>query len=362
MIERVRTALGRPADAAWSAPGRVNLIGEHTDYNDGLVLPFAIGRSLTVAAARRADDEVRFHSLDREGDDPSWLTYPRAVEKLVRSEGLDVSGADVVIASDIPIGAGLSSSAALEVGVALTLSTLAGAEPDPFRVAALCRRAEEEIVGVPTGIMDQLACLLGRAGHALLIDTRSLETEAIPLPLEDAGLRILVVDTAVPRSLRASGYGDRRRECAEAARALGLSSLRDASALDVESASLDETLLRRARHVVSENQRVVEVAALLREGRLDEVGAFLTASHASLRDDFEVSTPELDAAVFCALQAGALGARMIGGGFGGSAIALCRSLDEPTVTRAIQDGFDDAGFRPPRIFDVQPSNGATSIL
>jgi len=340
----------------------VNLIGEHTDYNDGFVLPFAIGRSLSVAAARRPDGELHFRSLDRDPGDTSWLTYPRAVEKLVRGEGVDLPGADVVVASDVPIGAGLSSSAALEVGVALTLFTLAGVEPDPVDVAVLCRRAEEEIVGVPTGIMDQLACILGRVGHALLLDARSLETEAIPLPLGDAGLGILVFDTGVPRSLRTSGYGDRRRECDEAARALGVSSLRDVSARRVEDAALEETLLRRARHVVSENERVLKAVELLREGRLDEVGRLLTASHASLRDDFEVSTAELDAAVSSALDGGALGARMVGGGFGGSAIALCRSADIPGVTEAVEAEFRESRFRPPRIFEVHPSNGAAAIV
>jgi galactokinase len=362
VIDALRAALGQPPDTVWRAPGRVNLIGEHTDYNDGFMLPLAIELSLVVAAVRRPDQELRFRSLGRDAADQAWLAYPRGVAEVLRADGVDVPGADVVIASDVPEGAGLSSSAALEVGVALALFALAGDDPEPTRVARLCRRAEEEIVGMPAGIMDQLVAVLGRAGHALLIDARSLETEPILLPLDEADLTLLVVDTAVPHTLRESAYADRRRECEDAARALGVPALRDVSAVDLEAAALDETLARRARHVVSENERVLTAADLLRGGRLHEVGPLLTASHASLRDDYEVSTPELDTAVACALDAGALGARVTGGGFGGSAIALCASERQAAVTYSVAEGFRAAGFGAPRIFSVRPSDGASRIV
>jgi len=353
---------GRPPTGVWRAPGRINLIGEHTDYNDGWVLPAAIELGVGAAAAPRDDERIRFRSLQRDGDD-AWLAYPEGVLWSLRLEGIEVPGADVLVDADLPQGAGLSSSAALEVAVALALLGVAEASLEPDRLALVCQRAEAEVVGVPVGLMDQFASVFGRAGHALLLDTRSLEREWLPLPLEAAKIALVVVDTAVAHSLRESGYGERRAACEGAARALGLAALRDATEADVErtAALLDDRAARLVRHVVSENARVLEAAALLRAGRVAELGPILSASHASLRDDFQVSAPELDAAVEAATSAGALGARMIGGGFGGSALALVPGEAVEAVGRAVRDAFLKAGYAEPRVFPVGPADGATRI-
>src|SRR4051812_3858224 len=321
--EHFARVFGAPPEVLVRSPGRVNLIGEHTDYNDGWVLPAAIELGVTAAAAPRDDGRVRFASLQKDADD-GWLAYPEGVLWALRSDGIEIPGADVLVDADVPEGAGLSSSAALEIAVALALLGIAGASLEPQRLALACQRAESEVVGVPSGLMDQFASVFGRAGHALLLDTRTLEREWLPLPLEPAGLALVVVDTGVAHSLRESGYGERRATCEEAARALGLPALRDATGGDVERTKslLGERAARLVRHVVSENGRVLETAELLRAGRLAELGPLLSASHASLRDDFEVSSPELDVAVDAARRGGALGARMIGGGFGGAGLLL----------------------------------------
>src|SRR3954464_11998810 len=222
---------GRPPAGVWRAPGRVNLIGEHTDYNDGWVLPAAIELGVTAAAAPRDDERVRFASLQKDADD-GWLAYPEGVLWALRSDGIEIPGADVLVDADVPEGAGLSSSAALEVAVALALLGIAGASLEPDRLALACQRAESEVVGVRSGLMDQFASVFGRAGHALLLDTRTLEREWLPLPLEAAGLALVVVDTGVAHSLRKSGYGERRAACEQAAHALGVSALRDATEAD----------------------------------------------------------------------------------------------------------------------------------
>ncbi len=362
----------REPDGIWMAPGRVNLIGEHTDYNDGFVLPVALDRTTMVAAAARDDGRVRLFSTS-EPDPPEidvaaiapgavsgWSAYPLGVLWALREQAVAVPGMDLGIDSDVPTGAGVSSSAALEGGVALAVADLAGADLDRTALAQACRRAENEVVGAPTGVMDQMAALCGRAGHALFLDCRSLAVAQVPLDLAAAGLSLLVIDTRATHALADGAYGERRDSCAEAAAALGVPALRDATAEQV-AAGLDGVLARRARHIVTENARVLAVVELLRAGNPAGIGPLLDASHRSMRDDFEISSPELDVAVCAARTAGALGARMTGGGFGGSAIALTPVAAVPAVGRAVRAAFAAAGFTPPEIFEVSPSDGGRRV-
>ena len=360
-------ALGARPEGVFSAPGRLNLIGEHTDHNEGHVLPFAIDRRCHVAAARRTDRTVTVRSAQIDAapvvttvDDLSaargWSAYALGTLWALGEAGVAPCGWDLVVAGDVPLGAGLSSSAALESAVALAVATLTGADLDRRILAAAGRRAENDVVGAPVGIMDQAASLLCRAGTALLLDCRTLETAQVALGLEEAGLVVLVIDTGVRHDLADGGYADRRAACVAAAAALGVPALRDA---DVASlARLDGDLRRRARHVVTEEQRVHDVVAALRAGRPADVGPFLTASHRSLRDDFAVSTVELDAAADAALDAGALGARMVGGGFGGSVLALAPMDAVAAVGDAVRRRFADAGYGEPVIRAVRPAEGA----
>ncbi|MCW2548889.1 MAG: galactokinase [Mycobacterium sp.] len=349
---------GRAPQGGWSAPGRVNLIGEHTDYNDGLALPFAIDRQTLAAVALRDDDELRCWSLQDEPD--SWLAYPRGVRRALVDAGVKVRGADIVVDSDVPSGGGLSSSAALECAVALALNELAGGGLDRMQLARACQSAENTEVGAQTGIMDQVASLLGAAGSMLLFDVRS--GKVTPLPAELDGLELLVIDTSVRHTNAGAGYSDRRRECAEAAELLGVASLREAGLEKVaelaSQAGPDGVLGRRARHVFTENVRVTRAAALLRSGRARDLGPLLNASHASLRDDFEVSAPELDVAVDAATQAGALGARMVGGGFGGSVLALVASDTVTAVRSGVDAAYGKLDWPAPTVFPVTPSEGA----
>src|SRR6266508_4487123 len=287
---------GRRPEGVWAAPARVNLVGEHTDYNDGFVLPLAIDRRVTVAAARRADDLL-------------------------------------------PLVSGLSSSAAVECATLLAARDLYGGPDDVARLASIAQRAENDVVGVPCGIMDQMAALACRAAHVLLLDCRSLEADQVPFAPADAGLALLVVDTRVSHALADGTQAD----------------------LDAAHDRLGEVRYRRARHVVGENARVLEVATLLRRGRPDMVGDALSASHASLRDDYQVSAPELDATVEAAVAAGALGARMTGAGFGGCALALVPAGAVADVGKAVAATFADRGFREPAIFAAQPADGAGRI-
>ena len=332
----------------------MNLIGEHTDYNEGLVLPFAVDRSCIVAA--RAAETVRVRSLDS-GDEvevpadgsadpaavrPAWGRYVGGVVRELAALGRAPVGIDAMVGSDVPIGAGLSSSAALEVAVATALCDAAGLQPAPNELAEACRRAEEVATGVPCGIMDQLTAVCGEEQHALLVDCRSLEILPLALP---PVLGVLVVHSGTSRALDASGYADRRRECEQLARRLGLRALRDATWDDVA----DEPL---GRHVVGENARVLEAASALGDGNLERLGRLLSESHASLRDDFRISTPELDALVDELEGAGALGARLMGGGFGGCAVAVCDATrtDEiariATVAYAARTGRQPWSLRP----------------
>ena len=368
----VRTFDRHPA-GVWSAPGRVNLIGEHTDYNDGFVLPFAIDARTTVAAATRDDGQVRLRSAQQPTGDVAvplaelapgrpdgWASYAAGVVWAFREAGHDVPGLDLLVDGRVPLGAGLSSSAALECAVALAVDGLLDLQLGVARLAALAQTAENDFVGAPTGVMDQLASLHGQEGHALLLDTRSLAVEQIPLDPAGDGLTLVVVDTRVHHSLGDGSYGDRRSACERAAEALDVAALRDVpvEGLDDRLAPLDDELRRRARHVVTEDARVLATADALRSGAWPELGRLMTASHASLRDDYEVSCAELDAAVECALTAGALGARMTGGGFGGSAISLVPSGRVGALKQDVTGHFADRGWERPTVFPVAPSPGA----
>jgi galactokinase len=370
-----RERTGHDPDGVWAAPGRVNLIGEHTDYNDGFVLPAAIDRVVRVAAGRSGGGRLRVWSLQAgppadlalaevgPGRVDGWAAYPAGVAWALARAGVEVGGTDLVVDGDVPAGSGLSSSAALECATATALADLHGAGLDRPALAALARRAENEVVGVPSGVMDQMVSMLGRAGHALFLDTRSLESEQVPLGLEAAGLRLVVVDTRAGHRLVDGAYADRRAACQAAAATLGVAALRDATIDQVEAAAeaLGDPGLRRARHVVTENARVLAAVELLRAGDLDRLGPLLAASHASLRDDYEVSSPELDTAVDAAVEAGAVGARMTGAGFGGSAIALVPADLVGRVADRVGRAFAAAGFGPPEVATVTPSDGARRL-
>jgi galactokinase len=375
LIGSFREWAGRSPDGVWAAPGRVNLIGEHTDYNDGFVLPAAIDRLVLAAAGRRAGTRLRLWSLQAEppadlelarigpGRVDGWAAYPAGVAWALGQAGVEVGGTDLVVDGDVPAGSGLSSSAALECAAATALADLHGAGLDRATLAGLARRAENEVVGVPSGVMDQMVSMLGRAGHALFLDTRSLESEQVRLPLEAAGLCLVVIDTRAGHRLVDGAYADRRAACEAAAATLGVQALRDATPEQVEAAAgrLGEVGLRRARHVVTENARVLRAVELLRAGALDRLGPLLAASHASLRDDYEVSSPELDTAVEAAVDGGAVGARMTGAGFGGSAIALVPDGRTGRVADRVRAGFAAAGFAAPEVFAVTPADGARRL-
>jgi galactokinase len=310
-------------------PGRVNLIGEHTDYNDGLCLPFAIAAGVTVEAsdgpagtieARALDlGETDTFALDDPGPADGWRAFVRGTAAELQRAGHELRGATLGIRGDVPRGSGLSSSAALEVALALALLAHSGRpEPDRRELARLCSRVENDWVGAETGLLDQLAALCGREGHAIRIDFRSVAID--PVALDLGGFRLVTVDSGVEHSHAGSGYNDRRRECREACQALGIASLRDARAED--ATDLPEPLDRRVRHVVEENARVDAAVAALRAGDLEALGRLLDASHASLRDNYEVSVPEVEATVERLTAAGAAGARIMGGGFGGAVLAL----------------------------------------
>jgi galactokinase len=360
-------------EGIWQAPGRANLIGEHTDYNLGFVLPFALNKGTLAAAAPRNDGLLELVSrqtgqasvvipLDGlvPGSVDGWAAYPAGVAWALAGAGYPVAGARVAIDSDLPQGAGLSSSASLECAVALALTQLSGIDVPRQKLAAVARRAENDFVGVPSGIMDQSAALLCQADHALLLDCRSGEADAVPLDPAAAGLALLIVDTRARHRLTDSGYGARHIESEAAARALGAASLRDISDVSELAGLTDPVLLRRARHVVTENRRVLAAATLLRRGKVAEVGPLLNESHASLRDDFEISWPEADVAVDAAVGAGALGARMMGGGFGGSVIALAPA-DSAEVRNAVCAAFSRRDWPEPEFLDAPPSPSARRL-
>ncbi|KPI24288.1 galactokinase [Streptomyces sp. NPDC054950] len=370
---------GAEPEGVWAAPGRVNLIGEHTDYNDGFVMPFALPHIAVAAVARRTDGVLRLHSADLDSgvaelrldeltpeSDDAWTAYPAGVVWALREAGHAVTGADIHLSSTVPSGAGLSSSAAIEVVVALALNDLYALGLQGWQLARLCQRAENVYVGAPTGIMDQTASACCEAGHALFLDTRDLSQKQIPLDLAAEGLRLLVVDTQVTHAHSGGEYGKRRAGCEKGAALLGVDALRDIAYADLDAALArlgdEEEVSRLVRHVVTEDQRVEQVVALLESGGdTRAVGPVLTAGHASLRDDFRVSCAELDLVVDTALAHGALGARMTGGGFGGSAIVLAEATDVETLTKAVEEAFAAAGHKAPRVFEAVPAAGARRL-
>jgi galactokinase len=369
--ETFAEAHSRPPEGVWHAPGRLNLIGEHTDYNGGLVLPFALAEGVSVAAARRDDDLLEFRSLQAIGEPVSvrlstltpgavtgWGAYPAGVAWALRSLG--IGGASLLFDADLPQGAGLSSSAALECATALALSELYGLSIDRPALARLAQRAENEFAGMPCGIMDQSASLLCTAGNALMLDCLTGLSTEVPLPL--GGFTLLVIDTRAAHELVAGEYADRRASCERAAALLGITTLREVKDLAAALTALpDPVLRRRVQHVVTENHRVEATAGLLRAGAVAEIGALLTASHLSLRDQFEVSWPEADVAVEEAIRSGARGGRMVGGGFGGSVLALVPSPRVPEVEAAVTTAFASRGWASPAFLHAVPSAGARRV-
>ena len=384
-----RERFGGEPDGVWLAPGRANLMGEHTDYNEGFVLPFALGQGVTAAAARNPDrtgsgprrltlcsrqQPSDLVEVDLDGLAPGrvtgWAAYPAGVAWALEAAGHRMPGACIAIDSDVPVGAGLSSSAALECATALALTSLAGLDVPRAELVTIARRAENEFAGVPTGIMDQSASLLCRAGHALLLDCRTLETSQVPFDPAAGGAGLLLINTRARHELADGEYGRRRAECEEAARRLGIRSLRDLTDLADTGSLTDPVLRRRVRHVFTDNQRVLEVVALLRASpgpspgpsadTYREIGRLLTQAHASLRDDFEVSWAEADAAVEAAVGAGAYGARMIGGGFGGSVLGLVPAA-AGAVRDAVAGAFARHGWTAPEFLDAVPSDSARQL-
>ena len=363
---------GAQPSGVWSAPGRVNLIGEHTDYNEGFVLPFSIDRRTYAALSLRTDGIARVASsfTDQVVEIPvekisknsvsGWSGYPLGVAWALMQAGGQPSGFDLYVESNVPVGAGLSSSAAIECSVAMALNDLWGANLDRSALAKIGQRAENEIVGAPTGIMDQTASLFGMIDHAVFLDCRSLLAEAIPLGLQQNSLEIVVMDTKVSHRLVDGGYATRRAACEEGAKQMGVSSLRD---VEIKHLARAETLLqslvfKRTRHVVTENARVLETVGLLKISGPQSIGALLYASHKSMRDDFEISIDELDCAVETAMAVGAVGARMTGGGFGGAAIALIHSSKVAELKSAVGEAFEARGFSKPDLFSVLADAGA----
>ncbi|GGU33379.1 galactokinase [Streptomyces lavendofoliae] len=377
VAEEFHRLYGYAPEGVWAAPGRVNLIGEYTDFNDGLVMPLALPHTAVAAVSRRADGRLRVHSADtgqgvvqldtgtlEPRADTGWAAYPAGVLWALREAGHAVAGADIHLASTVPTGAGLSSSAALEVVTALALNDLYGLGLSAPELAVLGQRAENAFVGVPCGVMDQMASACCTEGHALYLDTRDLSTRQVPFDLDARGLRLLVVDTRVKHALGDGAYAERRAGCEAGARALGVRTLREVEYAQLPDALRrlgDETVRSYVRHVVSDNHRVERTIALLDAGDVRAVGPVLSQGHASLRDDLRVSCPELDLVVSAATGAGALGARMTGGGFGGSAVVLVDADMADTVTKAVTEAFAAAGFTAPRVFPAVPSAGARRV-
>ena len=367
---------GKAPEGVWSAPGRVNLIGEHTDYNLGFVLPLAINRRTFAAVRLREDQVARISSsftsevIEQELSGISsssvsgWSAYPLGVAWSMMEAGANAKGFDLFIDSDVPVGAGLSSSAALECSVALALNELWGSGFSKQQLAQIGQRAENEIVGAPTGIMDQTAAIFGVADHAVFIDCKTVVATPIPLNFSANDLELVVIDTRVAHRLSDGGYGSRRLACETAAKSLGVSSLRELGVSDLEKGSnlLDKVVYRRARHVVTENSRVEKTVALLKTSGPLAIGELMNESHVSMRDDFEISVDELDLAVEVSISCGAIGARMTGGGFGGSAIALIESSKVTHLRTQILTRFEAQGFAAPEIFSVAAADGARREL
>ena len=360
---------GAEPDLVAAAPGRVNLIGEHIDYSDGFVLPFAIKDRTLVAARKRGDSTVRIASAQRRnkivtvdistvkpGLKGEWERYALGV---LWALGVK-EGVDLLIDGHVPLGAGLSSSAALECSVATAMNHLFDLGFNLEELARLTQKAENQYVGVPCGIMDQSVSLMATQGSALLLDCRDLTTKNIPFDVASSGLELLIIDTQAHHALTDGGYAERRASCESVVAKLGITSLRELSMEQLENSRglLTETEFVRARHAVTEMKRVLECVEALSNSDFERVGQFINQSHASLRDDYTVSCPELDTAVEAALVAGALGSRMVGGGFGGSAIALIQASKTTETIKAVEKAFSSKGFKAPRFFTSLPSQGA----
>lgn len=372
IAQQFEKMFGGPATMLVRAPGRVNLIGEHTDYNDGFVLPMAIDRAVWIALRPRGDRRVRLYSADfdetaefsldelrNEGN--SWVEYIKGVAFVLQSEGYPVSGWEGVIAGDVPIGAGLSSSAAVETASARAFAALDGWPWDARAMAKAGRRVENEWIGVNSGIMDQMISAAGRAGHALLIDCRSLETEAVPLP---PGVAVVILDTMTRRGLVDSEYNDRRMQCERAAAVMGVLALRDADMelLYRKSGDLDPVTARRAKHVISEDQRTLDAAAVMRQGDAVAMGRLMNESHISMRDDFEISRREMDTMVELAqADPNCYGARMTGGGFGGAAVALVRVEGAEPFAAAVSSAYRQATGLDPQVYICAATDGAAVV-
>ncbi|MBL6278963.1 galactokinase [Micromonospora fiedleri] len=366
-----------PPVGRWAAPGRVNLIGEHTDYNDGFVLPFALPlRTVAAAAPQPGETWTVWSELTGETVDfgaaevtgagrvTGWAGYVAGIVWALREAGYRVPGARLAIASDVPLGAGLSSSAALEAAVLAALVDLGGLDLPAEAQPRLAQRAENHYVGAPTGIMDQSAAIRCRAGHALFLDCRTQQVEHIPFDLAAAGLAILVIDSNAPHRHVDGEYAARRNSCEKAAALLDVPALRDIPTDNLDDALArlpDDETRRRVRHVVTENQRVCDTVDLLRARQIQQIGPLLVASHTSMRDDFAITVPEIDTAVEAALAAGALGARMTGGGFGGCVLALVKADHSDTVANAVTDAYARRGFTAPTHTTVTPAAGATRL-
>ena len=378
--EQFANKFGRGPRWIVAAPGRVNIIGEHVDYNDGLVLPMAIERYTVMAADRPTKDTKQIHLLSTGYDQPAvialtqplkpfpkgtWTNYPAGVVAGFLARGINPGGLDVLLHSTVPLGGGLSSSAALEVCTATLIETVTGKKIDPVEKALLCQKAENDFAGVPCGIMDQFISVLGRENHLLLLDCRSRRTELVPM--NDPSVTVLIVNTNVKHDLGGSEYSVRRKQCETAAKILGVSSLRDATPNSLEQAwgRMDEVIYRRARHVISEIERVAYAAEGVRASNWPTVGQLMYASHDSLRDNYEVSCRELDAVVEIAgaigIKGGVYGCRMTGGGFGGCCVALVKTDAVETISKRIASEYKTQTGIEATIFSSRPSAGATVI-
>jgi galactokinase len=372
VIHQFEALFGEPPTFLVRAPGRVNLIGEHTDYNDGFVLPMAIDRAVWIALRPRDDRRVVLHSLNFEDattlhldnlrhEDGGWREYVKGVAYILGEEGYAPRGWEGVLAGDVPIGAGLSSSAAVEMATARAFAVVGSLAWDAARMARVGQRAENEWVGINCGIMDQMISAAGRRDHALLIDCRTLETQAAPLP---PGTAVAILDTATRRGLVDSAYNERRAQCEAAARFFGAPALRDVTLATFEARAdeLDPVTRRRARHVITENERTLAAAEAMRRGDAGEMGRLMNASHASMRDDFEISRAEMDVMVDLAqAQPACFGARMTGGGFGGAAVALVRAGEAEAFAEAVAADYRAATGLTPQVYICAATDGAAVV-
>jgi galactokinase len=378
VAEKFAKAYGRQPRWITAAPGRVNIIGEHTDYNDGFVLPMAIDRYTVIAAAPAADKRIQLRStledkpatIDlsqplKPAPKGAWLNYPLGVVAGFQARGENPGGFDALIHSTVPLGGGLSSSAALEVSTATLLEAITGKKLDPVEKALLCQKAEHDYAGMPCGIMDQFISVMGKKNHLLLLDCRSCKPELVPM--SDPSVAVLITNTNVKHELTGGGYAKRRQQCEEAARILGLKSLRDADAGMLEGArgKMNEVVYRRARHVIGEIERTVHAAEGVRASNWLTVGQLMYASHYSLKDDYEVSCPELDAVVEIAeaigSKGGVIGCRMTGGGFGGCAVALVEADKVASISERVAAEYEKRTKIKPTLFVSRPAAGATVI-